>query len=81
MTRTLILLGVLFVAGVAGGEDNVITLDIDASDWGGEAPWIVTPETEIYKPPSCITVDFCGDPEEDSNVRCVRAMVCGEPIR
>lgn len=30
---------------------------------------------------ACIVTEFCGDAAEDSDVRCVRVTICGEPIR
>ena len=92
MTKHLIALGVLFVAGVAGAqspEGGGCYTDADGDDWCVEQAEIEDDlifyssdyALKFAEPLSCITVEFCGDPEEDSDVRCVRAPVCGEPIR
>ena len=30
---------------------------------------------------ACIVTEICGDAAENSDVRCVRITVCGEPVR
>ena len=95
MSKWLPVLGVLFVAGVAGAE-NDFWKQAEAGPPSGEVchqdgngdtrciVWAKGEETRYYTeyaPLFCITTEFCGDPEEDSDVRCVRVKICGEPIR
>lgn len=93
MTRFLIALYVLFCAGVAGGEPlegGGCYTDADGVGWcvepvEEEDSFVTFVSTDLViqfpEPLSCITTEFCGDPAEDSDVRCVQATVCGEPIR
>ena len=88
--KHLLVLAVLLAACGAGAqspEGGGCYTDVEGVDWCVDAPemeesmyFINTDETAIISYP-CITTEFCGDPEGDSDVRCVRATVCGEAIR
>jgi hypothetical protein len=89
MTRILLALVTLLAVGGAGAEMPQFCItdnfgDSECKDWSVYIPenvyMIDDPSTSIVFP-SCITTEFCGDPAEDSDVRCVRAVVCGEEVR
>jgi hypothetical protein len=78
--RYLVVIGVLFwsTAGMAeelivstdylDDENYVLVYDTDGVEWR-------VPEQ------ACIDTELCGDRVDDSEVRCVRVRICGEPIR
>ena len=88
MTKHLLALAALFAVGGAGAQppdEEIHYLDENEGEWiavweEGEYFIEVDPETSLTSP-SCITTEFCGDPAPGSDVRCVRATICGEPIR
>ncbi len=88
MTKYLLTLSLLLAVGVAGAqppEEEIHYLDENGGEWipvwdEGEYFIETDPSTSIIFP-ACITTEFCGDPASDSDVRCVRATICGEPIR
>jgi hypothetical protein len=79
--RYLVVIGALFWATAGMAEELIVQFDES-----GNAEMVSVTETDsgiVWQLPelACIDTELCGDRVDDSEVRCVRVRICGEPIR
>jgi hypothetical protein len=78
--KYLVVIGVLFWSMAGMAEELIVSTDyLDDKDY------VLVDDTAgvEWKVPeqACIDTELCGDRVDDSEVRCVRVRICGEPSR